>query len=102
LVDKNEESTWQKVSASLDASAKIYAFRVDSVHSETYRFLGGLSRNETKNNNTTSKSDEESIDDEEDNNYNDLKKLSKKVILIFIKFLKKNIYLLFIKNNLNY
>ena len=46
LLNKNEETYWQKASASLDASAKIYGFRVDSVHSETFRFLGGLSRNE--------------------------------------------------------
>ena len=46
LLNKNEETYWQKASASLDASAKIYGFRVDSVHTETFRFLGGLSRNE--------------------------------------------------------
>lgn len=44
LLDKREETSWQKASASLDASAKIYGFRVDSVHSETFKFLGGLSR----------------------------------------------------------
>lgn len=48
LLDKNEESSWQKASASLDASAKIYGYRVDSVHSETFKFLGGLSRAEAK------------------------------------------------------
>ena len=46
LVTKNEETAWQKASASLDASAKIYGFRVDSVHSETFKILGGLNRNE--------------------------------------------------------
>lgn len=45
MISKNEESSWQKASASLDATAKIYGFRVDSVHSETYKFLGGLNRN---------------------------------------------------------
>ena len=49
LLNKNEETYWQKASASLDASAKIYGFRVDSVHSETFKFLGGLSRNEKSN-----------------------------------------------------
>jgi condensin complex subunit 2 len=48
LLKKNEETSWQKASASLDASAKIYGYRVDSVHSETFKFLGGLSRAETK------------------------------------------------------
>lgn len=45
MLVKNEESAWQKASASLDASAKIYGFRVDSVHTETFKFLGGLNRN---------------------------------------------------------
>ena len=45
MLNKNEESAWQKASASLDVSAKVYGYRVDSVHSETFRFLGGLNRN---------------------------------------------------------
>ena len=45
MLVKNEESTWQKVSTSLDATDKIYGFRVDSVHSETFKYLGGLNRN---------------------------------------------------------
>ena len=45
MLAKNEKSTWQKASASLDRTAKIYRFRVDSVHTETYKFLGGLNRN---------------------------------------------------------
>jgi predicted RNA-binding protein len=44
LINKNEESQWQKASASLDASAKIYGYRVDCVHSDTYRVLGSLNR----------------------------------------------------------
>ena len=48
LLNNKEESSWQKASASLDASAKIYGYRVDSVHSETFKFLGGLNRNEKK------------------------------------------------------
>ncbi len=51
LLNKNEESSWQKASASLDASAKIYGYRVDSVHSETFKFLGGLSRTEAREDN---------------------------------------------------
>ena len=50
MISKNEESSWQKASASLDATAKIYGFRVDSVHSETYKFLGGLNRNKKDSN----------------------------------------------------
>ena len=45
MLNKNEESAWQKASASLDVSAKVYGYRVDSVHSETFKFLGGLNRN---------------------------------------------------------
>ncbi len=48
FLNHDEESAWQKASASLDASAKIYGYRVDGVHSETYKFLGGLSRNDGK------------------------------------------------------
>ena len=48
LINLNEETSWQKASASLDASAKIYGFRVDSVHTETFKFLGGLSRADIK------------------------------------------------------
>ena len=44
---KDGESSWLRASASLDASAKIYGFRVDSVHTETYKVLGGLSRQTT-------------------------------------------------------
>ena len=49
MIDKNQENAWQKASASLDASAKIYAFRVDSVYSETYKLLGGLTRTDALN-----------------------------------------------------
>ena len=45
MLIKNEESAWQRASASLDATAKIYGYRVDSVHTETFKFLGGLNRN---------------------------------------------------------
>lgn len=33
---------FQVASSSLDASAKIYAGRVDAIHSETYKVLTGL------------------------------------------------------------
>jgi condensin complex subunit 2 len=48
FLNKNEESAWQKASASLDASAKIYGYRVDCVHSDTFRFLSGLNRTDNK------------------------------------------------------
>ncbi|NXY87230.1 CND2 protein, partial [Alcedo cyanopectus] len=34
----------QVAAGTLDASAKIYAVRVDAVHADTYRVLGGLGR----------------------------------------------------------
>ncbi|NWV76440.1 CND2 protein, partial [Dasyornis broadbenti] len=34
----------QVAAGTLDASAKIYAVRVDSVHADTYRVLGGLGK----------------------------------------------------------
>lgn len=48
--NQTEDSSWQKASASLDASAKIYGFRVDAVHSDTFKFLNGLNRNELNEN----------------------------------------------------
>jgi condensin complex subunit 2 len=38
------ETNFQKASCTLDASVKIYSYRVDSVHQNTYKMLGGLSR----------------------------------------------------------
>jgi len=35
---------WQLASSTLDASAKIYAGRVDAIHTEMYRVLSGLGR----------------------------------------------------------
>ena len=38
------QTNFQKASCTLDASVKIYSYRVDSVHQNTYKMLGGLSR----------------------------------------------------------
>ena len=46
--DNPELTNFQVASTTLDASAKIYASRVDSVHVRTYKVLGGLSRTESK------------------------------------------------------
>ncbi|KFW67274.1 Condensin complex subunit 2, partial [Pygoscelis adeliae] len=37
----------QVAAGTLDASAKIYAVRVDVVHADTYRVLGGLGKDLT-------------------------------------------------------
>jgi condensin complex subunit 2 len=47
-VGKNEVSNFQVASCTLDASVKIYSCRVDSVHSDAYKVLGGLSRADAK------------------------------------------------------
>jgi condensin complex subunit 2 len=71
-LNKNEESAWQKASASLDASAKIYGYRVDCVHSDTFKFLGGLNRTDNK-------------DDENDNLENIDGRIKKEKIEIKVK-----------------
>jgi condensin complex subunit 2 len=43
-----EMTNFQVASCTLDASVKIYSCRVDSVHNETYKVLGGLNRTESK------------------------------------------------------
>ena len=70
ILNKNEESAWQRASASLDVSAKVYGYRVDSVHSETYKFLGGLNRN---------KKGEEQKENEEEKENEDEKKNNAKI-----------------------
>ncbi|KAL8580817.1 hypothetical protein ACOMHN_017321 [Nucella lapillus] len=42
LLKKRELENFQVASSTLDASAKIYAGRVDFIHSETYKVLSGL------------------------------------------------------------
>ena len=39
---------FQVASSTLDASAKIYAGRVDAIHTETYKVLSGLGRTDSK------------------------------------------------------
>ncbi|XP_072030465.1 condensin complex subunit 2-like [Amphiura filiformis] len=42
LKEKKGELNFQVASCTLDASAKIYAGRVDAIHAETYKIMGGL------------------------------------------------------------
>ena len=62
MLGRNEESAWQRASASLDATAKIYGYRVDSVHTETFKFLGGLNRNKKDINSKDDNDEEGAID----------------------------------------
>lgn len=47
---KKEMTNFQVASSTLDASAKIYAGRVDAVHTETYKMLSGLGRGSDEKN----------------------------------------------------
>ncbi|GAV69703.1 Cnd2 domain-containing protein [Cephalotus follicularis] len=42
--ENDVETNFQKASCTLEAGVKIYSLRVDSVHSEAYKVLGGISR----------------------------------------------------------
>lgn len=48
LLKKKELENFQVASTTLDASAKIYAGRVDAIHAETYKVLSGLGRTDKK------------------------------------------------------
>ncbi|KAM6106764.1 LOW QUALITY PROTEIN: condensin complex subunit 2-like [Pterocles gutturalis] len=55
LKQKDSEPTNFKIAAgTLDASAKIYAVRVDAVHADTYKVLGGLGKDLAPTKNTDS------------------------------------------------
>ncbi len=42
---QKDENKWIRSGEAIDAGAKIYGFRVDNVHNETYRMLNGMTRN---------------------------------------------------------
>ncbi|XP_052772258.1 condensin complex subunit 2-like isoform X2 [Mya arenaria] len=48
LLKKKELENFQVASTTLDASAKIYAGRVDAIHAETFKVLSGLGRTDKK------------------------------------------------------
>ncbi|BHF60841.1 hypothetical protein SprV_0100381000 [Sparganum proliferum] len=48
MIKKEDFTSFRMASSSLDASAKIYAGRVDAVHQETYKVLTGLGRSDSK------------------------------------------------------
>ncbi|RXH68003.1 hypothetical protein DVH24_028150 [Malus domestica] len=41
---KRQQTNFQKASCTLEGGVKIYSMRVDSVHSEAYKVLGGMNR----------------------------------------------------------
>ena len=44
IKENGEQTNFQRASVTLDAGVKIYSYRVDSVHTETFKILGGLGR----------------------------------------------------------
>jgi condensin complex subunit 2 len=42
--EDGQQTNFQRASVTLDAGVKIYSYRVDSVHTETFKILGGLGR----------------------------------------------------------
>ena len=42
---QNADKKWINTGEAIKASAQVYGFRVDNVHSETYRMLNGIHRN---------------------------------------------------------
>ncbi|KAM8794577.1 condensin complex subunit 2 [Eudromia elegans] len=61
LKQKDSELTNFKIAAgTLDASAKIYAVRVDAVYADAYKFLGGLGKDSSPPKDTDSQEGEES------------------------------------------
>lgn len=67
-----------KASATLDASVKIYSSRVDSVHTEMYKVLGGLARSEKTKEEEASASQDEPKDKDTGENEEIEKKTKKK------------------------
>lgn len=45
ITHQQGENSWGRTGEALGAGAKIYGYRVDNIHMETYRMLGGLHRN---------------------------------------------------------
>eukprot|EP01132_Coremiostelium_polycephalum_P011102 gene11102-13583_t len=66
-----ELTNFQKASCTLDASIKIYSCRVDSVHSETYKVLGDLSRVDDRGGKDKSNRGDDEDDDNQEKNPND-------------------------------
>ena len=45
MSQQTDSNKWIRSGDVIDASTKIYGFRVDNVHTETYRMLNGMTRN---------------------------------------------------------
>jgi len=72
------EMNFQRASCTLDASVMIYSSRVDSVHKETFKVLGGLSRSDADKKKDKEGDEGESGDEGEDNGADGDNKAKKK------------------------
>jgi condensin complex subunit 2 len=48
IIDTNDCAQWSKYSTTLEAASKIWGYRVESLHTDMFKFLGGLHRTEHK------------------------------------------------------
>lgn len=69
---------WLRSGEAIGAGAKIYGFRVDNVHNETYRILSGLRRNEIEVIREGG-SDEERDGKEDDNTHENKRKVKQQI-----------------------
>lgn len=81
LIKKKELENFQVASTTLDASAKIYAGRVDAIHSETYKVLSGLGCGQDKSKHAEEDDGEEgdmAVDEQAPENSERIRKKKKK------------------------
>ena len=58
ILNQREESSWQTASNGLEAFAHVYSYRVDSVHTDMFKILGGLHRNQDEEKDNQEKGNE--------------------------------------------
>ncbi|KAE8685082.1 Condensin complex subunit 2, putative isoform 2 [Hibiscus syriacus] len=87
--ENDVETNFQKASCTLEAGVKIYSLRVDSVHSEAYKVLGGINRACYENEQDSVMEDNNAATAQKGNPKKDLeKKLPLQWILYNIKHLR--------------
>ncbi|KAH9555802.1 hypothetical protein CY35_08G136100 [Sphagnum magellanicum] len=77
--DDEDQTNFQKASCTLEAGVKIYSTRVDSVHTEAYKVLGGLNRTAGATNDNSQFEDVDNGKGGEDNEDEPRKDLQKKM-----------------------
>ena len=75
MYKKSDEQSWQKCSGAIDASTKVYGIRVDSMHNDMYKYLGGLNRGSTDEKDNAENDENKFFENEEEG-----KKTKKKMI----------------------